>query len=83
MAQAVASSAVVALIIQGVLMTASLTSNSGSWTCFLSRLSPLPVAYCNDFFIVIQNITPNKFGHILVLLRTAYREPSVALVLLS
>ena len=79
-AQAVAFSAVVALMVWGVLVPTSLTSNSGSWASFLSRSDPLPAANCNASSIVAQNIAPNKFGCILVQLYVACEALGIASV---
>ena len=64
MTQAVAFNAV-AFIIRGVLVLASLTSNSRNWASFLNRPSPLPVACCDASGTTVQSIAfigPGRIG---------------------
>ena len=63
MTQAVAFNAV-AFIIQGVLVPASLTSNSGSWASFMSHPGLLPVACCDASGTMVHSIAPIGPGRI-------------------
>ena len=82
MTQAVAFNAV-AFIIQGVLVLASLTSNSGSWASFLSRPGLLPVACGNASGTTVQSIAPIGLGRICASLSVVYRVFDTAPLLLS
>ena len=82
MTQAVVFNAV-AFIIQGVLVPASLTSNSGSWASFLSRSGPLPVACCDASGITVQSIAPVGSGRICASLFVVYGVLNTAPLLLS
>ena len=82
MTRAVAFNAV-AFIIQGVLVPASLTSNSGSWASFLSRLGPLPVARYNAFGTMVQSIAPIGLGRICASLSVGYGVFDTTPLLLS
>ena len=82
MTQAVAFNAV-AFIIQGVLVPAFLTSNSGSWASFLSRLGSLPVACRNASGTTVQSIAPIGLGRICASLSIVYGVLDTVLLLLS
>ena len=82
MTQAVVSNAV-AFIIQGVLVPASLTSNSGSWASFLSRPGPLPVARRDASGTTVQSIAPIGLGRICASLSVVYGVLNTVPLLLS
>ena len=82
MRQAVVFNAV-AFIIRGVLVPASLTSNSGSWASFLSRPGPLPVA-CHDVSgTTVQSIAAIGLGRICASLSVVYGVLDIVPLLLS
>ena len=82
MTQAVVFNAV-AFIIQGVLVPAFLTSNSGSLASFLSRPGPLPVACCDASGTTVQSIAPIGLGRICASLLVIYEVLNTAPLLLS
>ena len=82
MTQAVVFNAV-AIIIQSVLVPASLTSNSGSWASFLSRLGPLLVACCDASGTTVQSLAPIGPGRICASLFVFYGVLDTASLLLS
>ena len=82
MTQAVAFNAVT-FIIRGMLVPASLTSNSGSWASFLSRPGPLPIARCDASGTMVQSIAPIGPGCIGASLFIVYGMFDTAPLLLS
>ena len=82
MTQAIAFN-VVAFIIQGVWVLASLTLNSGSWASFLSCPGPLPVARCDASGTTVQSIAPIGPGRICASLSVVYGVLDTVPLLLS
>ena len=73
----------VAFIIRGVLVPASLASNSGSWASFLSCLGPLLVVCYDASGTTVQSITPMGLGRICASLFVVYGVLNTVPLLLS